>query len=34
VYADGRSEQIMGRRLASRPEARDRAVIATKGGRF
>jgi aryl-alcohol dehydrogenase-like predicted oxidoreductase len=31
VYADGRSEQIVGRWLASRPRARDRAVIATKG---
>jgi aryl-alcohol dehydrogenase-like predicted oxidoreductase len=30
VYADGRSEQIIGRWLASRPDARDRAVIATK----
>jgi aryl-alcohol dehydrogenase-like predicted oxidoreductase len=31
VYADGRSEQIIGRWLASRAEARERAVIATKG---
>jgi aryl-alcohol dehydrogenase-like predicted oxidoreductase len=31
VYADGRTEQINGRRLATRAEARERAVIATKG---
>jgi len=31
VYADGRSEQILGRWLASRTDGRDRAVIATKG---
>jgi aryl-alcohol dehydrogenase-like predicted oxidoreductase len=31
VYADGRSEQIIGRWLASRPGARDLVVIATKG---
>ena len=31
VYADGRSEQIIGRWLATRAEARERAVIATKG---
>ena len=31
VYADGRSEQIIGRWLASRADARGRAVIATKG---
>jgi aryl-alcohol dehydrogenase-like predicted oxidoreductase len=31
VYADGRSEQIIGRWLASRAEARERVVIATKG---
>jgi hypothetical protein len=31
VYADGRSEQIIGRWLASRTDARGRAVIATKG---
>jgi aryl-alcohol dehydrogenase-like predicted oxidoreductase len=31
VYADGRSEQIIGRWLASRADARERAVIATKG---
>jgi aryl-alcohol dehydrogenase-like predicted oxidoreductase len=31
VYADGRSEQIIGRWLASRAGARDLAVIATKG---
>ena len=30
VYADGRSEQIIGRWLASRPDARDLVVIATK----
>ncbi len=30
VYADGRSEQIIGRWLASRADARERAVIATK----
>jgi aryl-alcohol dehydrogenase-like predicted oxidoreductase len=30
VYADGRSEQIIGRWLASRPQARDLVVIATK----
>jgi aryl-alcohol dehydrogenase-like predicted oxidoreductase len=31
VYADGRSEEIVGRWLARRPGARDRMVIATKG---
>lgn len=31
VYADGRSEQIIGRWLASRAGARELAVIATKG---
>ena len=31
VYADGRSEQIIGRWLASRADARDLVVIATKG---
>lgn len=31
VYADSRSEQIIGRWLAARPGARDRVVIATKG---
>ena len=31
VYADGRSEQIIGRWLATRAEARELAVIATKG---
>ena len=31
VYADGRSEQIIGRWLASRADARELAVIATKG---
>jgi aryl-alcohol dehydrogenase-like predicted oxidoreductase len=31
VYADGRSEQIIGRWLASRVDGRDRVVIATKG---
>jgi aryl-alcohol dehydrogenase-like predicted oxidoreductase len=31
VYADGRSEQIIGRWLASRPGAREPVVIATKG---
>ena len=31
VYADGRSEQIIGRWLASRSDARNLAVIATKG---
>jgi aryl-alcohol dehydrogenase-like predicted oxidoreductase len=31
VYADGRSEQIIGRWLASRADRRDRVVIATKG---
>jgi aryl-alcohol dehydrogenase-like predicted oxidoreductase len=30
VYADGRAEQIIGRWLASRPQARDLVVIATK----
>jgi len=30
VYADGRSEQIVGRWLASRPDARELVVIATK----
>jgi aryl-alcohol dehydrogenase-like predicted oxidoreductase len=31
VYADGRSEEIIGRWLASRADARELAVIATKG---
>jgi aryl-alcohol dehydrogenase-like predicted oxidoreductase len=31
VYADGRSEQIIGRWLASRPQAHGQVVIATKG---
>ena len=31
VYADGRSEQIIGRWLAARAEAGERVVIATKG---
>jgi aryl-alcohol dehydrogenase-like predicted oxidoreductase len=31
VYADTRSEQIIGRWLASRSGARDTVVIATKG---
>ncbi len=31
VYADGRSEEIVGRWLARRPGARDRMVVATKG---
>jgi hypothetical protein len=31
VYADGRSEQILCRWLASRTDGRERAVIATKG---
>ena len=31
VYADGRSEEIIGRWLASRPAIRDEVVIATKG---
>ena len=31
VYADGRSEQIIGHWLASRADARELAVIATKG---
>ena len=31
VYADGRSEEIIGRWLAARPGLRDRAVLATKG---
>lgn len=31
VYADGRSEEIVGRWLASRSEARDVIVLATKG---
>ena len=31
VYADGRSEEIIGRWLAARPGMRDRLVIATKG---
>ena len=31
VYADGQSEQIIGRWLASRVDARELAVIATKG---
>jgi aryl-alcohol dehydrogenase-like predicted oxidoreductase len=31
VYADGRSEEIIGRWLASRPAMRDEVVIATKG---
>src|SRR5687768_17613476 len=31
VYAGGRSEELIGRWLAARPEMRDRLVIATKG---
>jgi aryl-alcohol dehydrogenase-like predicted oxidoreductase len=31
VYADGRSEGIIGRWLAARPEMRDAVVLATKG---
>jgi aryl-alcohol dehydrogenase-like predicted oxidoreductase len=31
VYADGRSEEIIGKWLASREHARDQVVIATKG---
>ncbi len=31
VYADGRSEEIIGGWLASRADARELAVIATKG---
>jgi aryl-alcohol dehydrogenase-like predicted oxidoreductase len=31
VYADGRSEQIIGRWLSNRVDGRDRVVIATKG---
>ena len=31
VYSQGVSEQIIGRWLAARPEARDRAIVATKG---
>jgi aryl-alcohol dehydrogenase-like predicted oxidoreductase len=31
VYAEGRSEEIIGRWLAARPTARDRMVLATKG---
>src|SRR5882757_6988255 len=31
VYADGRSEQIIGRWLAARTQARERVVIATMG---
>jgi aryl-alcohol dehydrogenase-like predicted oxidoreductase/L-aminopeptidase/D-esterase-like protein len=31
VYADGRSEEIIGRWLAARPEMRDIVVLATKG---
>ncbi|KRE85115.1 aldo/keto reductase [Arthrobacter sp. Soil764] len=31
VYSAGASEEIIGRWLASRPEVRDKAVIATKG---
>jgi aryl-alcohol dehydrogenase-like predicted oxidoreductase len=31
VYADGRSEEIIGRWLARRADARDQVVIATKG---
>ena len=31
VYSQGRSEEIIGRWLAARPETRDRLVIATKG---
>ncbi len=31
VYADGRSEEIIGRWLAGRPGMRDEVVIATKG---
>ncbi len=32
VYAGGKSEEIIGRYMAQRPEARERFVIATKGG--
>jgi aryl-alcohol dehydrogenase-like predicted oxidoreductase len=31
VYADGRSEEIIGRWLAARPGMRERVVLATKG---
>jgi aryl-alcohol dehydrogenase-like predicted oxidoreductase len=31
VYSAGVSEEIIGRWLAARPEARDRVVLATKG---
>ena len=31
VYADGRSEEIIGRWLAARPGRRDQVVLATKG---
>jgi aryl-alcohol dehydrogenase-like predicted oxidoreductase len=31
VYADGRSEEIIGRWLAARPGLRERVVLATKG---
>lgn len=31
VYSRGRSEEIVGRWLATRPDARDRVVLATKG---
>ncbi len=31
VYADGRSEEIIGRWLAARPGRRERVVLATKG---
>ena len=31
VYSSGVSEEIIGRWLAARPEARDRVVLATKG---
>jgi aryl-alcohol dehydrogenase-like predicted oxidoreductase len=31
VYGKGRSEEIVGRWLADRPEARDQVVLATKG---
>jgi len=31
VYADGRSEEIIGRWLAARPGAREQVVLATKG---
>jgi aryl-alcohol dehydrogenase-like predicted oxidoreductase len=31
VYSQGRSEEIIGRWLAARPDLRDRLVIATKG---